>query len=48
VLLRAGRIGELSHAELVEVVQDAWLSRASPRRAATWLAANRPDAGRAG
>jgi hypothetical protein len=37
VLVRASRIGELSHQELAEVVQDAWLSRASPRRAATWL-----------
>ncbi|MFF5225570.1 MmcQ/YjbR family DNA-binding protein [Dactylosporangium sp. NPDC000521] len=39
VLLRACRIGELTHAELAEVVQDAWLSRASARRAAAWLAA---------
>ena len=30
---------ELSYAELAEVVQDAWLSRASPRRAAQWLEA---------
>ena len=37
VLVRASRIGELSRQELVEVVQDAWLSRASPRRAANWL-----------
>lgn len=37
VLLRASRIGELTKAELAEVVQDAWLSRASARRAATWL-----------
>jgi hypothetical protein len=37
VLLRASRIGELSCQELAEVVQDAWLSRASPRRAANWL-----------
>jgi hypothetical protein len=37
VLVRAARIGELSHAELAEVVQDAWLSRASARRAASWL-----------
>ena len=42
VLLRASRIGELSRAELVEVVQDAWLSRASARRASVWLAANKP------
>ena len=37
VLVRASRIGELSSAELAEIVQDAWLSRASPRRAAAWL-----------
>jgi len=39
VLLRASRIGELTRQELAEVIQDAWLSRASPRRAATWLKA---------
>ena len=39
VLLRAGRIGELTRQELAEVIQDAWLSRASPRRAAAWLKA---------
>jgi hypothetical protein len=37
VLVRASRLGELTVAELAEVVQDAWLARASPRRAATWL-----------
>lgn len=37
VLVRASRIGELTREELAEVVQDAWLSRASERRAATWL-----------
>ena len=41
VLLRASRIGELSVQELAEVIQDAWLSRASARRAAVWLAAAR-------
>ena len=40
VLVRGTRIGELTHQELREVVQDAWLSRASARRAATWLKAN--------
>jgi hypothetical protein len=40
VLLRGSRIGELSHAELAEVVQDAWLCRASPKRAASWLEAH--------
>lgn len=39
VLLRAGRLGELTRQELAETVQDAWLSRASKRRAADWLAA---------
>ena len=33
VLVRASRVGELSRAELVEVVQDAWLCRASKTRA---------------
>ncbi len=37
VLLRASRIGELTVQELTEVVQDAWLSQASPTRAAAWL-----------
>jgi hypothetical protein len=37
VLVRAGRLDELSRQELTEVIQDAWLSRASPRRAKTWL-----------
>jgi len=41
VLLRASRVGELSLAELTETVQDAWLSRASRRRAGAWLAAQR-------
>ena len=43
VLLRGSRIGELSRAELAEVVQDAWLARASPRRAAQWLSAHPPQ-----
>jgi hypothetical protein len=40
VLLRAGRIAELTRQELTEVIQDAWLSRASKRRADDWLAAH--------
>ena len=40
VLVRASRLGELSVAELAEVVQDAWLSRASARRAENWLKAS--------
>jgi hypothetical protein len=42
VLVRSSRIGELSREELAEVVQDAWLSRASARRAAAWLRAHPP------
>ncbi|MEV6966061.1 MmcQ/YjbR family DNA-binding protein [Hamadaea sp. NPDC051192] len=38
VLIRASRLGEISRAELAEVVQDAWLARASARRASDWLA----------
>ncbi len=40
VLIRASRLGELTVQELAEVVQDAWLSRASAARAATWLASS--------
>jgi hypothetical protein len=38
VLVRASRLGEIDVDELTEVIQDAWLSQASKRRAATWLA----------
>jgi hypothetical protein len=38
VLLRASRVGELDHDELVEIVEEAWLSQASKRRADAWLA----------
>jgi hypothetical protein len=38
VLVRGSRIGELSRDEVAEVVQDAWLARASPARARAWLA----------
>jgi len=41
VLVRGSRIGELTVQELTEVIQDAWLSRASPTRAASWLSAHR-------
>ncbi|GAB3398616.1 hypothetical protein ATK30_1735 [Amycolatopsis echigonensis] len=41
VLVRASRLGELTRQELAEVVEDAWLSRASPRRREAWLAGNR-------
>jgi len=40
VLLRGSRIGELTRDELAEVVQDAWLARASKRRAADWLSSH--------
>jgi|SRR5215472_11051017 len=42
VLLRASRVGELTLQELTEVIQDAWLSQASPRRAAAWISAQHP------
>jgi hypothetical protein len=37
VLIRAGRLPELGYDELAEIVQEAWLSRASHRRGAEWL-----------
>lgn len=42
VLLRASRIGELTHAELAELIEDAWLSRVSARRREEWLRAHPP------
>jgi hypothetical protein len=39
VLVRASRLGEVSRQELAEVVEDAWLSRASRRRGEDWLKA---------
>jgi hypothetical protein len=49
VLVRASRLGELSLAELQEIVQDAWLARASRHRAEQWLSSHpargRPSAG---
>jgi hypothetical protein len=41
VLLRASQAGELSRRELTEVIQDAWLTQASTRRASVWLSQNR-------
>lgn len=38
VLLRGSRIGEIDRTELAELIQDAWLSRASKRRGEQWLA----------
>jgi len=38
VLLRAVHLDRLTREELAEIVQDAWLSRASNRRRARWCA----------
>jgi hypothetical protein len=44
VLLRASHIAQLTRQELAELIQDAWLARASTRRGAAWLATHpRPD-----
>lgn len=43
VLLRGSRIGEVTRNEVVELVQDAWLSRASARRARQWLESLDPE-----
>jgi hypothetical protein len=37
VLVRASRLGEITRQELAELIQDAWLCRASKRRAQAWL-----------
>ncbi len=39
VLVRASRLHEASRDEVVELVQDAWISRTSRRRANLWLRA---------
>ena len=38
VLVRASALPEIGRQELTELIQDAWLSRASNRRAERWLA----------
>jgi hypothetical protein len=38
VLVRESELHRIDRDELAELVQDAWLSRASKRRGATWLA----------
>lgn len=38
VLVRASRLRDISRTELIELIQDAWLSRASRRRVDRWLA----------
>jgi hypothetical protein len=37
VLVRASRLDEITRQELAELIQDAWLCRASKRRAQAWL-----------
>jgi hypothetical protein len=37
VLVRASRLPEVDRAELAELVEEAWLSRASKARGAAWL-----------
>ena len=48
VLIRASRLGELTRKELAETVHEAWLSRASARRAAAWLSDHPPMGGAVG
>ena len=43
VLLRGSRIDEITYDELAEVVQEAWLSRASAARRTAWLKAHLPE-----
>jgi hypothetical protein len=38
VLVRASELHRIDRGELAELIQDAWLSRASKRRATQWLA----------
>ena len=42
VLIRAARLGELTVADLTEIVADAWLARASRARATAYLASRSP------
>ncbi|HVE93691.1 MAG TPA: MmcQ/YjbR family DNA-binding protein [Acidimicrobiales bacterium] len=44
VLVRGSRIGELALKTLSEVIEDAWLSRASKRRADEFLKSRQADA----
>jgi hypothetical protein len=45
VLVRGSRIGELTRQELAEIVEDAWLSQASAKRASAWLKAHGSETG---
>ena len=42
VLIRERDLGAITYEELKEIVQDAWLSRASARRGADWLRSQAP------
>jgi hypothetical protein len=42
VLVRASDLAAITHEELKEIIQDAWLSRASARRATAWLKSQPP------
>lgn len=42
VLVRGSRLDEVDLDELTELIQEAWLSRASRRRVQTWLAEHQP------
>jgi hypothetical protein len=42
VLIRARDLAAVTYEELKEVIQDAWLSRASTRRATEWLKSHAP------
>lgn len=43
VLIRARDLPAVAYEELKEIVQDAWLCRASRRRAADWLSSHQPS-----
>ena len=43
VLIRARDLEAVTYEELKEIVQDAWLSRASTRRATDWLKSQSPS-----
>lgn len=42
VLIRERDLGAIMYEELKEIIQDAWLSRASAKRAASWLKSQPP------
>jgi len=48
VLVRASRLSEVTRGELAEIVEEAWLSRASPARARAWLQEHGPAGGDGG